>query len=107
VRGDAPALGTAYDLTVRAIPPQVFRYETTAFDAPHRYLMVGKTRFFVSTDEISVTPREGGAEIVYDAELVLTGVLGVFDRGLHVVFKRIGDRAARGLAAFLEGTLVS
>jgi carbon monoxide dehydrogenase subunit G len=55
-----------------------------------------------STDEITVTPADGGSRVTYEADLRLAGPLGrVVDPVLGLVFRRIGDRAAAGLRATL------
>jgi hypothetical protein len=107
VKGEAPGVGTAYDLTIDGTPKQIFRYETLEFEAPRRYLMVAKTKRFTSIDEIRVVAQSTGSLVTYDAELKINGVLSVFDFALRRIFNRIGDRAARGLASFLKGSIVS
>ena len=42
----------------------------------------------------------------YDAELELSGLLGLADPVLGLVFGRIGDRAAAGMAVALDGEIV-
>ena len=106
VSGRGPALGAVYELTIKAVPPQLFRYRTIEFEAPRRYLMVASTLFFTSIDEVRVAPSGDGSATTYHAELKLNGPLRVFDLGLRMVFARIGDRAAAGLARFLRGTIV-
>jgi hypothetical protein len=105
--GSGIGVGAAYDLTIDAMPKQVFRYQITEFEAPERFLMVAKTRRFTSIDEIRVIADGTGCKVTYDAELLLNGVLSVFDIALKRVFNRIGDRAAKGLATFLNGEIVS
>jgi hypothetical protein len=107
VKGEAPGVGTAYDLTVDGIPKQIFRYETIEFESPKRFLMVAKTKRFTSIDEIRVMADATGSRVTYDAELKINGVLSVLDFALKRIFNRIGDRAARGLATFLKGNIVS
>jgi hypothetical protein len=94
-------------LTIDGTPKQIFRYETLEFEAPRRYLMVAKTKRFTSIDEIRVIAQSTGSLVTYDAELKINGVLSVFDFALRRIFNRIGDRAARGLASFLKGSIVS
>jgi Polyketide cyclase / dehydrase and lipid transport len=107
VKGEAPGVGTAYDLTIDGTPKQIFRYETLEFEAHKRFLMVAKTKRFTSIDEIRFAPEGTGSRITYDAELKINGVLSVLDFALKRIFNRIGDRAARGLATFLKGYIVS
>ena len=60
----------------------------------------------VSLDTITVEGDEEGSVVTYDAELTLKGPLQVFDPLLRLAFNRIGDKAARGLVAALEGERV-
>jgi Polyketide cyclase / dehydrase and lipid transport len=106
VIGNGPSAGSAYDLTIDATPQQVFRYRVKEFEPPKRYRMIAKTLVFTSIDEIRVSPNAEGSLVSYAAELKLNGPLGVFDLGLRMVFGRIGDKAAAGLAKFLRGKVV-
>lgn len=102
VTGDGPGPGAAYDLTVKAGGTATMRYEVTAFDAPRRFFIVGRTSRLLSEDEIRVEPAAGGGSLVtYDARLTFTSWLRVFDFALGWAFRRIGDRAAAGLRAAL------
>jgi hypothetical protein len=105
VRGVGPGPDAVYDLLIDALPKQTFRYQITQYEAPNRYRMVARTALFTSYDDVVVEAWGGGARVTYAAELVLNGPLAVFDRALRPVFRRIGDRAARGLAQFLSGAL--
>ena len=96
-------VGTAYELTVVAGGTTVMRYEVTAFEAPRRLLLVAKTAFLESIDEIRVEPTPQGSRVTYDAQLKLKGPLGLFDPLLRLAFRRIGDRAAEGLRRALQG----
>lgn len=104
VRGDGPGPDAAYDLTVKAGASTVMRYEVSAYEAPRRFVVTGRTSTLTSVDEIRVEPHPRGSLVTYDAELTLRGRLDVFDRLLGVAFRRIGDRAAAGLRRALDGT---
>jgi len=98
VRGDGPGPGAAYDVEVRTGPiPLVLRYEVVEWDAPHRLLLVARTRALQSIDEIHVEPTGAGAVVTYDARLDMRGALRVLNPLLALAFGRIGDRAAAGL----------
>ena len=104
VAGDGRAVGSAYDLTVKAGGTSVMRYVVKEVDAPRRLLLVAKTTFFISEDEIRVEPDAQGARVTYDATLRLNGPLALFDPLLNFAFQRIGDRATSGLRRVLAGT---
>lgn len=101
VQGDGLSVGSAYDLTVKAGGTSIMRYVVKQMDAPRRLLLVAKTTFFLSEDEIRVEPEAQGARVTYDATLSLNGPLKCFDPFLHLAFQRIGDRAAAGLRRVL------
>ncbi|MDP3279143.1 MAG: SRPBCC family protein [Deltaproteobacteria bacterium] len=107
VTGGDCAVGTAYDLTVQAGTKTVMRYEVTEHDAPRRILLVARTLFLTSVDEIRVEPSGSGSIVTYDATLTLNGPLGGFDPLLRVAFRRIGDRAAAGLKRVLASKTVT
>ena len=63
---------------------------------------------FRSIDRISIkTDGPSGCLVTYDAELRLNGPLRLADFALKPTFKRIGDRAARGLVVALAGDVVA
>ncbi len=101
IPGSGPGVGTAYDLTVKAGSTSVMRYAVTEIDAPRRVVLVARTLWLTSVDEIRVEAAPGGSTVVYDATLTLNGPLRLFDPVLGLAFRRIGDRAAAGLRRFL------
>ena len=104
VRGAGPGVGAAYDLTVTSGTRPTLRYEVVRYDAPRSLRVVAKTLTLTSIDDIRVEACEGGvgSRVTYDAELTLAGPLRLLDRGLQVVFDRLGDRAAAGLRQALR-----
>ncbi len=80
-------------------------YETIASEPPKRLLLRAESSTILSEDEVTFTPLDGGTEVLYDAKLTLKGVAKLFDPVLSLMFKRLGDNAASGLARELGGTL--
>jgi len=78
-------------------------YEITVLDKPNHLGFQAKTRFFTSVDHIYFKKTETGCEVTYDALLELNGPLSFLDFALKKMFKRIGDKAATGLAEALDG----
>lgn len=107
ITGASAGVGAAYDLTVQAGTTSVMRYSVTEYDAPRRIVLVARTLFLSSVDEITVAPWGGGSIVTYDATLTFRGPLGGFDPFLRVVFRRIGDRAAAGLKRVLASKTVA
>ena len=106
VAGDGIGAGTTYDLTVQAGGSTVMRYEVRECEPPRRLVLVARTAFLTSVDEVHVEARGSGATVTYDAKLTFNGPLGLFDPILRVAFRHIGDRAAVGLRRALSGEAV-
>lgn len=103
VLGDGPGPATAYDVDVRAgSATMTLRYEVVEWDPPRRLVLRAETGTLRSVDEIRVDPSGSGATVTYDAELTLRGVARLATPWLAYAFRRIGDRAARGLRDTLE-----
>ncbi len=78
-------------------------YEITELDAPHRVVLLADNGRFRSHDTIECEPApDGGTLVQYDAELTMGGLARFADPLLGLAFRRIGDRAAAGLAATLQ-----
>lgn len=112
VEGADPAEGSAYDVTVKAVPrPLTLRYHITTFDPTDSLVARAESASLISLDTITVedAPAEAGdagepgSIVTYDAELTLKGVLGLANPILALVFNRIGDKAAAGMAEALKG----
>lgn len=105
--GDGAGVGTAWDLTVKAGGTTVMRYEVEAYEPPRRVVLISQTTFLRSVDEVRVEGSGAGCVVTYDAKLTLRGPFGLLDPLLGVAFRRIGDRAAAGLARVLAGRAAS
>lgn len=108
IEGDRPALGAIYEVSVKAVRGTLpLQYELTEYDEPNRLVARAESKRLLSLDTITVEPTEGGSIVTYDAELTLTGALGVADPLVRLVFRRIGERAAAGLIRALGGERVA
>lgn len=104
VDGDGGGPAATFDVTVKGVRGDLtMRYETVAYEPPGWIVVRATTSSLWSEDRISVSPAGDGCVVTYDAILRLRGVLGVFDPGLSLAFRRIGDRAGAGLRRVLEG----
>lgn len=109
VRGDGAGADAEFDVTVAGIggaPDLTLRYRTVEYAPPRELLVVAQHALLVSKDRITVVPSGDGATVTYDADLRLRGPLRLFDLGLRLAFRPIGDRAAAGLRAALGGVAV-
>ncbi len=76
-------------------------YVITEADAPRRVVLRAENRFFRSADTITVSPRTGGSRVTYDARLTPKGALWLLAWPLALTFRRVGERARRGLVRSL------
>lgn len=100
-------VGAAYDVTVKAGGTTVMRYEVKEYEPPGRILLVARTTFLTSVDEVRVVAAGQGSVVTYDARLTLNGAGRLLDPLLGLAFRRIGDRAAAGLQRALKGKAAS
>lgn len=101
-----PAKGARFRVTVRfAGRENDFEYETIAFERPDRLVLRAENGSVISEDEVTLRPLAGGSgtELTYDAKLTPKGLMKLADPVLGVLFKRLGDNAAAGLARELGG----
>ena len=108
VRGDGPGPDAAYQVTLSNPQAMALTYETTSFDGDAlTTTLVAKSSWFTSVDTVTASPSGDGADVTYDAELRLRGPLALGDLFLRPIFQKIGDKAAAGLTAALEGEKVA
>lgn len=102
-----PRQGARFRVTVRfAGRENDFEYETVAFERPGRLVLRADNGSVVSEDEVTVRPLPaGGSELTYDARLKPKGLMKLADPVLGILFKRLGDNAAAGLARELNGSV--
>jgi carbon monoxide dehydrogenase subunit G len=107
VEGDGAGSGAVFDVTVAGVGRDLtLRYRTVEYAPPRDLLVLAESTLFTSQDRITVETDDAGTLVTYDADLRLKGVLRLADRGLRLVFGRIGDRAAAGLRRVLDGQQV-
>ena len=108
VVGDGEGPESEFDVTVKAVGNDLtLRYKTTEYRPPNTIVAVAKSSMFTSVDKITVEADGPGSVVTYDAELTLNGILGLADFALGFAFNNIGDKAAKGLIAALDGERVS
>ena len=107
VQGEGPGADAAFDVAVKGIGRSItLRYRITSYEPPHTFVARAQSRMLTSLDTITVRGDEVGTVVTYDAVLKLKGLLGLVDPLLGLTFNKIGDRAAQGLVAALEGERV-
>lgn len=95
-------VGTEFDLTVKFAGQRlVLRYRVRDFEQNRRIVFEALTKSLRSVDALIFTPRSGGCEMTYDADLRFTGVATVANPPLAMVFRRVGNRARDSLRELL------
>ncbi|MEM8708787.1 MAG: SRPBCC family protein [Actinomycetota bacterium] len=108
VRGAGLGPESAYEVVLSSAGNTRLTYEMTEFDGDAlTATLVATHSWFRSIDVISATGDADSSEVTYDATLELRGPLGLIDPIFKLVFDRIGDKAAAGLASALNGTKVA
>lgn len=107
VDGAAPGEGTRFEVTVRfAGRENTFEYETVEYARPGHLVLRAENGSVVSLDEVTVREVAEGTRLTYDARLQPKGLMKLADPVLGLLFKRLGDNAAKGLARELDGQVV-
>jgi len=105
VEGSGGGPEASFDVVVKAWPrDSTLRYVTEQYRSPDLVVVAARGKVLSSVDRITTTAAmPAGCLVTYEAELSLNGVLSWASFLLVPIFKRIGDRAAKGLTAVLEG----
>jgi len=103
ILGDEPGQGTVYAVTVKKAQ---LEYVTRTHRSPEQVVIEGTSRFFYSYDVLDITETPDGCQVRYDATLKLRSFAAVLNPLLGLYFDRLGDPAAAGLAAALDGEQV-
>jgi hypothetical protein len=101
---DPVGVGSAFEVVSSFLGRRVpLRYEIVEFDAPKRVVLRAENSAVRSIDTISFEPGADGSTVVsYDAVLEFRGAARLMAPLFAVLFRRIGDRAARGLRASVD-----
>ena len=107
IEGDGAGPDTSFDVAVKTLGRTItLRYDTIAYDPPDQAVAFAESSLLRSRDTITVRAAGSGSIVTYDAVLKLKGLLGLADPLLGLSFKQIGDRAASGMIAALDGERV-
>ena len=101
---DGPVgVGARYRLGVRLggrVAPM--EYRISAFEPPHRVLLVGEGSGVSAVDEIRFEPSGTGTRIDYTADIGLGGVLRLIQPFLGQAFAKLGRNALAGMQRTLD-----
>jgi hypothetical protein len=98
-------VGSAFEIVSSFLGRRVpLRYEIIDFDAPRLVRLRAQNSSVRSVDTITfVANPDGTTTITYDAQLTPVGLARVAAPLFGVMLSRIGDRAAEGLRAAVDG----
>ncbi|MDH3540488.1 MAG: SRPBCC family protein [Acidimicrobiia bacterium] len=91
-------VGSTFDLIAtfrgRTIP---VTYEITEYDPPSRFVIVGRNKQFVGTDDIRVSADGPGTRVDYTADFRMQGIARLFEPFMGGIFERLSVEAMDGL----------
>lgn len=97
------AVGSRFRVEVkfgRGTLPMV--YEITELDPGRRVVLRGSGDGLDAVDDIRLIPQEDGMVVDYTADLTFHGLLRLLRPVMRIPLRRVGERAADGLAAALS-----
>lgn len=97
-------VGTRYRNTSRFLGRETtLDYEVDKLVPGRQFVLVGRNQTVVSTDRVTVTPTsDGGASVVYHAELEFQGLASLVAPLLAPFLKKLGDDTEAQLRSTLE-----
>lgn len=99
----APRVGARYALQVKMGPRAVaMEYRITELDAPDRLVLVGEGSGVWSQDVITFRQTPTGTRVDYEAEIRLSGLLGLLQPLLGRAFDGIAKGAVAGMKRELD-----
>jgi carbon monoxide dehydrogenase subunit G len=99
----ALAVGTRFELAARFLGRELpLRYAVVQLDPPARVVFESETPTLRAVDAVTLEKTARGTRVTWDASLALRGLLYLADLPLHLLFQRIGRRAAAGLERALR-----
>lgn len=96
-------VGSRFRLVARFLGGRIpLEYEIVEYERDERIVLRAENRSVRSVDTITFDVDDHGSVVVYDARLDAKGIRRLAEPLLSIVFRRIGDRAARGLRTHLS-----
>jgi dehydrogenase/reductase SDR family protein 12 len=103
-----PAVGARYALEVKmgrkAVPME---YRITELEAPSRIVLIGEGSGVWTEDAITFTETATGTSVDYQAEIKLSGILGLAQPVLGRAFAGIARGAVEGMKRELDARVVA
>jgi hypothetical protein len=98
-----PAVGSRYALEVKyGTSTKPMEYRITELEAPSRLVLIGEGSGVWSEDILEFSEVEGGTRVDYQAEIKLSGLLGLIQPLLKRQFDAIGDGVVVGMQRELD-----
>jgi len=97
-KGDPFSTGATYKVVTEFGGRELtLEYETVEIQRPDRVVLTSGTGMAGITDTMTFEATATGTEVTYDANVAPKGLVKVIDPVLTLIFKRVGDNAAKGL----------
>lgn len=98
VSGDAMAEGAEYKVVTEFAGRNLtMTYRTAELQRPDRIVFQSGTAVADIEDVITISPDGSGSEVSYEAKIKPKSIAIVLDPVFSLIFKRVGDRAAKSL----------
>lgn len=108
IEGSRPVVGARYALKVkmggRSVPME---YRITEMEVPSRVVLLGEGSGVWTQDAISFTESTAGSRVDYEAEIKLSGLLGILQPLLGRAFDGIAKGAVAGMKRELDALAVA
>jgi uncharacterized protein YndB with AHSA1/START domain len=103
-----PGVGSRYALEVKVgRKASSMEYRITEFEAPSRLVLIGEGSGVWTEDAITFSETEGGTRVDYQAEIKLSGLMGMLQPLLGRAFDGIAKGAVTGMKRELDALAVS
>ena len=102
---DLFVVGARYDVVTKFAGRDMdLTYETAEIDRPHRIVLKSQNGSTEIKDTMTFRETAQGTEVTYDANIAPQGLVKLLDPVLTLIFKRVGDKAVKGLKRELDAT---
>jgi len=103
ISGDPKSVGAKYRVVTKFGGREMtLTYETVELDRPNRVVLESGNSSTDITDTMTFEATSTGTDVTYDANVAPKGLTKLLDPVLTLVFKRVGDNAAKGLRKALR-----
>lgn len=97
--------GAQYDVVTKFGGREMeLTYQTVEIERPNRIVLKSSNGSTDIEDTMTFRETAAGTEVTYHAEIIPHGAVKLIDPVLSLIFKRVGDKAVKGLKRELDAT---